>query len=64
MQLARETLDDLEKLGHGLSLLARAAAKLGDTMLKAFAEDAEDALVQRAEQLRALVPSMDLWTRT
>ncbi len=64
MQLARATLDDLEKAGHGFSQLAREAAKAGNDMLKAFAEDAEDAVMQHSDALRRLVPSMDFWTRT
>lgn len=60
-QLVRATIGDLERLSAGLSLLARAAKRIGDTALEKFAREAEEAFMAQLEQLHALVP-MDAWT--
>lgn len=60
---AEETLDEMDKLTHGLSMLARAAKRAGFTELSVLADEAETTLIARAEKLRALVPpTYDLWT--
>jgi hypothetical protein len=60
-QLARDTLDDIERLSHGLERLAQVAARAGEEQLQLFAREAEDALKACSEQLRALVPEQ-VWT--
>lgn len=62
LRAAKHTIDEIDQLAHGLSLLGKAAARVGQVELTELSQAVEAELLSRAQQLRALVPPEPFWT--